>query len=539
MTRMMWFNTSFLVQMHRCAWGTKKGSEAVLAIHISRSFFQECLAQAVCSTTSGVGGCPGPSSPLLTKVGIPSGGIDVGRKTPSPKLTRQHRGEEVQRRGGNISTPSIRPRTLLSSRGSSDVVRLHWEPDRLPSGEKHRRRRAVQLGFKGEWLHRIASGVEVVHVERLDALLAWQRRVLSSPTPQDLSVPLARVFDPDHLDDAQLEALHMVSERARPKLRILCLHGSYQDSKTLARRMRQLSKRLRATAEVIYVDAPHLSGPPPPPPPGTMPVASMEDVAVTADLTEGEQVGVGQSGSESQGGSQLTLIPTLLQDSEGSTAMDNRVQDATPSDLAIPSPPPALSSSPQPPVNGLAWWRCDPEEKRVAKAVPGLAGRCRWGGLERSLELLVKLWDEQGPFDGLMGFSQGAAMASVFYHCAFEMPSRQEEHIVSAPGHASQYLPRTTYRMAPRPKFGIFVSGCYQPHPAQVPSYPPPPERGQYPLPSFHIWAVDDPFVPMAESQHLAGLYARPGVLMHHGSHCIPQKKDTVPHFVRFLERFR
>ena len=29
------------------------------------------------------------------------------------------------------------------------------------------------------------------------------------------------------------------------------------------------------------------------------------------------------------------------------------------------------------------------------------------------------MWDEEGPFDGLLGFSQGAAMASLFNHCAF------------------------------------------------------------------------------------------------------------------------
>lgn len=40
-------------------------------------------------------------------------------------------------------------------------------------------------------------------------------------------------------------------------------------------------------------------------------------------------------------------------------------------------------------------------------------------GVEESLEYLRKVWEEQGPFDGLLGFSQGAAMASVFNHCVF------------------------------------------------------------------------------------------------------------------------
>ncbi|CAN0224244.1 unnamed protein product [Ectocarpus sp. 6 AP-2014] len=48
-----------------------------------------------------------------------------------------------------------------------------------------------------------------------------------------------------------------------------------------------------------------------------------------------------------------------------------------------------------------------------------MAGRCEWKGLEDSLAFLRQVWDEQGPFDGLLGFSQGAAMASIFNHCAF------------------------------------------------------------------------------------------------------------------------
>ncbi|CAM9808749.1 unnamed protein product, partial [Choristocarpus tenellus] len=149
-TRMMWFNTSFLVQMHRSAWGTKKVKEILLAIRVRRSFFQKCLAQAVYTF-----------------------------EVTSPSPTRSRKGSNAR---------------------ASDCVRLHWEPDRLPSGEKHRRRRVVQLGLKGDWLQRIASGEEIVHLERLDALMTLQRSVLASASPQGLYVPVERVFDPSHLE---------------------------------------------------------------------------------------------------------------------------------------------------------------------------------------------------------------------------------------------------------------------------------------------------------------------------------------------------
>lgn len=35
------------------------------------------------------------------------------------------------------------------------------------------------------------------------------------------------------------------------------------------------------------------------------------------------------------------------------------------------------------------------------------------------MAFLSRVWDERGPFDGLLGFSQGAAMASVFHQCVF------------------------------------------------------------------------------------------------------------------------
>ncbi|CAM9936307.1 unnamed protein product, partial [Choristocarpus tenellus] len=117
-----------------------------------------------------------------------------------------------------------------------------------------------------------------------------------------------------------------------------------------------------------------------------------------------------------------------------------------------------------PPEQGRTWWRCDVEERRVATAILGLKGRCQWAGLEESLSLLASVWDRQGPFDGLMGFSQGAAMASVFYHCMFEEHSGVSEGI----GSDVNGLAVVTPPALKSPRFGIFVSGCFQPHPTQV-----------------------------------------------------------------------
>lgn len=47
---------------------------------------------------------------------------------------------------------------------------------------------------------------------------------------------------------------------------------------------------------------------------------------------------------------------------------------------------------------------------------------------------LCKVWEEQGPFDGLLGFSQGAAMASIFFHCVFGSGSDSRSDLQPAVG---------------------------------------------------------------------------------------------------------
>jgi Domain of unknown function (DUF4291) len=93
----MWFYISFLTAMHRCEWGLKPGHNVPIALWVKRSFFEDCVQAAVScdnsSTEAALGGYTGPTT----------------------------------------------------SRRSVDLVRVMWEQDRLPSGEKHNRRRVVRV----------------------------------------------------------------------------------------------------------------------------------------------------------------------------------------------------------------------------------------------------------------------------------------------------------------------------------------------------------------------------------------------------------
>ncbi len=48
--RMSWIKPNFLWMMYRCGWGTKENQEVVLALRISRAFFDSIVAQAVPSS---------------------------------------------------------------------------------------------------------------------------------------------------------------------------------------------------------------------------------------------------------------------------------------------------------------------------------------------------------------------------------------------------------------------------------------------------------------------------------------------------------
>jgi len=105
LSRMSWIKPSFLWMMYRSGWGRKEGQEVVLAIRIKRSAFDFILAQAVFS-----------------------------KYVPEMYETKKDWNRALK---------------------NSDV-RLQWDPDRTPTGERMHRR-AIQLGLRGEVLARYSQ----------------------------------------------------------------------------------------------------------------------------------------------------------------------------------------------------------------------------------------------------------------------------------------------------------------------------------------------------------------------------------------------
>lgn len=121
-SRMSWIKPNFLWMMYRSGWASKEGQERVLAIRLLRSGFDAICQQSVISTYD-----------------------------PSRYVDRATWQSDVNR---------------------SDV-RLQWDPDHGPSGNRLERR-AVQLGLRSQvlrdysdrWITEILDITEFVHTQK-------------------------------------------------------------------------------------------------------------------------------------------------------------------------------------------------------------------------------------------------------------------------------------------------------------------------------------------------------------------------------------
>ena len=142
-SRMTWVKPNFLWMMYRSSWGVAEGQETVLGIRIRRVFFDQLLALAVPSSDS------------------------AGRYESRAKWQ--------------------------AALGSSSV-RLQWDPDHDPRGEKLERR-AIQLGLRGEVLRAYAT-TEILEVVDMTAFVAEQRSHTGRESWSKLRTPEERVYRP-------------------------------------------------------------------------------------------------------------------------------------------------------------------------------------------------------------------------------------------------------------------------------------------------------------------------------------------------------
>ena len=150
LSRMTWIKPNFLWMMYRSGWGTKAGQEVILAIRLKRSAFDSILAQAIHS-----------------------------KYFPEMYESQQAWQDAIQ---------------------TSDV-RLQWDPDRTPSGERLERR-AIQLGLRGAAIAKYAREW-IVSIADISEFLAEQRQHVTSKNYDALLVPSECIYEVSNLGVAK------------------------------------------------------------------------------------------------------------------------------------------------------------------------------------------------------------------------------------------------------------------------------------------------------------------------------------------------
>ncbi|MDH6113583.1 pimeloyl-ACP methyl ester carboxylesterase [Kitasatospora sp. MAP12-15] len=137
-------------------------------------------------------------------------------------------------------------------------------------------------------------------------------------------------------------------------------------------------------------------------------------------------------------------------------------------------------------------------------------------GWEKTRDWMVGFFGEQAPFDGVFGFSQGAALASL---------------LVGMRGIGGT---------SPRPltfEFAVMAGGFRSDSAIHAPLYA---GTQNYELPSLHIMGRSDSIVPIADSRVLATQFSAPVVLEHSEGHVIPAApsiRGDVEHFFHRMAR--
>jgi pimeloyl-ACP methyl ester carboxylesterase len=131
-----------------------------------------------------------------------------------------------------------------------------------------------------------------------------------------------------------------------------------------------------------------------------------------------------------------------------------------------------------------------------------------FSGWERTLDWAVELLRAGPRFDGIFGFSQGAALTGLLAAMRDSRPAPVEFEFAIMIGGFTSFMPQHA---------GLF--------------------RRKLSVPSVHVTGRADMIVPMRDSQLLADRFADPLVIEHPGGHVIPGDPAVTGPIAGFLAR--
>ncbi|KAJ1663412.1 Ovarian cancer-associated protein 2 [Coemansia sp. RSA 1813] len=169
-------------------------------------------------------------------------------------------------------------------------------------------------------------------------------------------------------------------------------------------------------------------------------------------------------------------------------------------------------------LSSAAWWnRGDPKQPA-------------WEGIKQSTQAVVQAMKEHGPFDGIVGFSQGAGMAAII--AALMHASQSQDTAYDSDVRALIDSVRPLQAL----KFAFFFAGFYP----DVPQFDALIKgAGRIVVPSLHMLGRTDLVVPMARGRELADrAFAGDAavVMEHEGGHFVPCNAAWRTRYQEFLD---
>lgn len=162
----------------------------------------------------------------------------------------------------------------------------------------------------------------------------------------------------------------------------------------------------------------------------------------------------------------------------------------------------------------FGWWHAVEREDAPARDDPGTGSRPKhYKGWSRTRDWAVSLFQRER-FDGVFGFSQGAALTGLLVGLRAPDGKPTAEKPLSF-------------------DFAMMVGGFRSNDPSHAGLYA---SRDSYDLPSVHILGRADFIVPSSDSRALASAFKSPLILEHDGGHVVASTEDVRAGVRRFLE---
>ncbi|CAO3628918.1 unnamed protein product [Cunninghamella blakesleeana] len=145
-------------------------------------------------------------------------------------------------------------------------------------------------------------------------------------------------------------------------------------------------------------------------------------------------------------------------------------------------------------------------------------------GFAESLSYIKQILIEEGPFDGVLGFSQGSCFAAIL--------TQLLSNRIILPHYIEPDFPHPPF------KFSIFVSG-FIPHQQQAAfqSLFNPSIKNE--IPTLHIIGELDTVVSPEDSMNLTTCFVHPAIFKHPGGHFVPSSDTAQKKLEAFLHPFK